>query len=317
MTQSLTVNGRVLQLSNLDKVLYPGIGFTKAQVLDYYARIAPWLLPELRGKALTLKRYPDGVDRPFFFEKHAPSHRPDWIETTVVDDLEYVMVNDVAALLWVANLAALELHVPLAWAATAKIPEAVVFDLDPGEPADVLDCALLALRLRQALQQDGLQPRVKTSGQKGLQIYCPTVGSPLSTFDHTKAYAKSLATRLAAESPKHVIADMDRDRRTGRVLIDWGQNDAKKTTVCVYSLRAMPAPQVSAPLQWSEVEAAVRLRSRYPLVISSAEAVARAIPWLNGQVQQIVNAPAKAADAPPRTKRSTRKSTSLKSARED
>lgn len=312
---AFTVQGHTITLTNLDKVLYPDLGFQKVQVIDYYLRIAPVLLPALRDRALTLKRYPDGADRPHFYEKHAPSHRPAWVSTVVVHELEYLKIDSLAALVWLANLAALEIHVPLAYASKPDEPASIVFDLDPGEPADVLDCAMVALRLRQKLISDGLNPFVKSSGQKGMQLYCDLEShrSRFQTFDDTKRYSKQLAEALAKETPKAVVADVAKDRRGGKVYIDWMQNDAKKTTVCVYSLRATTAPQVSAPLLWTEVEDAVRLRTRYPLYLSPKETIARmaTVPWLKSASDapnHSVNAVSQSPDAPPRRARSKPKS---------
>lgn len=263
------VEGRTLKLSNLDKVLYPEVGFSKGQVLDYYSRIAPVLLPHLRNRPLTLKRYPDGVDAGHFYEKQCPSHRPPWVETAPVWSnhnnriIDFCLVNNLPTLVWVANLASLELHTALHRAPDPARgtpgplglgdPDSVVFDLDPGEPAGVAECARVALWLREALDHLGLVSVVKSSGSKGLQLYVP-LNTPV-TYDRTKSFSLALAQILERAHPKAVVSNMAKEQRRGKVLIDWSQNDEHKTTVCVYSLRARPQPTVSAPLRWTEVEA--------------------------------------------------------------
>lgn len=259
----VSVQGRRLKLTNLDKVLYPEVGFTKAEVIDYYTRIAPVLLPHLAGRPMTLRRYPNGVEGKSFFEKNAPSHAPEWVRTVRVgtpgssrgaEYADFVVVEDLATLVWLANLAALELHVPQ-WTVGARgarrSPDLVVFDLDPGAPASVVECCRVACRVREVLVADGLAPVVKTSGSKGLQVYAAvSVSSP----ERTSEYAKGVARRLAAESPQEVVWRMAKAERTGKVLIDWSQNNPAKTTVAPYSLRARPRPSVSAPVTWEEVE---------------------------------------------------------------
>lgn len=256
------IDGRRLPLANLAKILYPSCGFSKAHVLAYYRDIATSILPHLRDRALTLKRYPDGVAQPFFFEKRCPSHRPPWVATAELlraegETLTACLVNDLATLTWVANLASLELHVPLARAATPDTPDALVFDLDPGEPAGVLACARLALLLRDLLARLRLSGCVKTSGQKGLHLYVP-LNRPETTFAATKQFSKAVALLLERDYPALVTAKMAKEQRTGRVFINWSQNDAGKTMVCAYSLRAREEPSVSTPLGWEEVEQAVR-----------------------------------------------------------
>jgi bifunctional non-homologous end joining protein LigD len=258
------VGGRRLKLTNLDKVLYPEVGFTKAEVIDYYSRIAPVLLPHLRGRPLTVRRFPDGVSGGSFFEKNAPSHAPEWVRTVRVDTpgssrgseyADFVLVEDLATLVWLANLAALELHVPQ-WVVGPRggrrSPDLLVFDLDPGAPATVVECCRVALWLREALEADGLSPVVKTSGSKGLQLYA---GVRVSKPERTSEYAKGLARRLAAEHPGEVVWQMAKAQRGGKVLIDWSQNNPAKTTVAPYSLRARERPSVSTPVSWDEVEA--------------------------------------------------------------
>ncbi len=248
------VGGRQVKLSNLDKVLYPEVGFAKRDVIDYFARIAPAVLPHLTGRALTLKRYPNGVDAQFFYEKNAPSHRPDWVQTARVGSIDYVLAEDEPTLVWLANLADLELHTSLALAATPERPTLVAFDLDPGPPATVVECCRVAELLRGMFEGLGLECFAKTSGSKGMQVYLPLNSE--ATFAQTKAFSKAVAELLAREEPGLVVARQTKSARAGKVLVDWGQNDVNKTTINVYSLRAMPRPTVSTPLTWDEVRAA-------------------------------------------------------------
>jgi bifunctional non-homologous end joining protein LigD len=256
----VVVESRRLKLSNLDKVLYPESGFTKGQVIDYYTRIAPVLLPHLRQRPLTLKRYPNGVDAGYFYEKQCPGHRPDWVATAPVwsgrneRTIDFCLVNDLPTLVWVANLASLELHTALHRAPDLSRPDSVVFDLDPGEPAGMAECVTVALELREALDGLDLASVVKTSGSKGLQVYVPL--NTAVDYKATKAFSRALAQVLERRHPKLVVSKMAKELRRGKVLIDWSQNDEHKTTVSVYSLRARPRPTVSAPLLWEEVEAA-------------------------------------------------------------
>lgn len=245
------VEGRELTLTNLGKVLYPEDGFTKAEVLDYYQRIAPVLLPHLAGRPVTLKRYPDGTDGQSFFQKHAPEHRPSWVKTTRFNDVDYVMVDGLPALVWAGNLAALELHVPQ-WKASGDGADLIVFDLDPGAPATIVDCCRVAEALRPVLAGDGLEPLAKTSGGKGLQLYARISGL---TSDEASERAHEYARRLEKEQPRLVVSRMTKSLRKGKVLIDWSQNNAAKTTVAPYSLRARTQPTVSTPVTWEEVEA--------------------------------------------------------------
>jgi bifunctional non-homologous end joining protein LigD len=274
------IAGRRLSLSNLEKELYPSCGFTKAHVLEYYRRIAEYILPHLHDRALTLKRYPDGVDGEFFFEKRCPSHRPAWAQTgeLLQDDGERMtvcLVNDLETLMWVGNLASLELHVPLARAGSPGTPDAMVFDLDPGDRADSLDCARVALILRDLLARLGLEGYVKTSGQKGLHVYVP-LNCAGTTFEDTKTFSKAVAVILQKNYPDFVTAKMAKEERTGRVFINWSQNDASKTMVCVYSLRAREKPIVSFPLEWRELERLSGNGDPKKLQIGHAEAISRA-----------------------------------------
>jgi bifunctional non-homologous end joining protein LigD len=247
------VEGRRLSLSNLDKVLYPRAGFTKGGVIDYYAAIGPVLVEHLRDRPLTLKRYPNGVEAPYFYEKQAPSHRPDWVRTERVGDIEYVVVEEVATLVWLANLADLEMHTPLLRVPETETPTLIAFDLDPGPPATIVECARVALDLREAFEHLGLQAFPKTSGSKGMQVYLP-LNTPGITFDDTKTFAMHLAQLLERRDRDHVVSDMAKAKRAGKVFVDWSQNDRHKTTVNAYSLRAMESPTVSTPLAWEEVE---------------------------------------------------------------
>lgn len=250
--------GKSLSLANLEKVLYPACGFTKAHILEYYRRMTPFILPHLQGRALTLKRYPEGVEGEFFFEKRCPSHRPAWVQTAGIhrtdgEEMTVCLVNDLETLLWVANLASLELHVPLARANSPETADAMVFDLDPGEPANILDCARVALILRELLSRLGLASWLKSSGQKGLHLFVP-LNSPGVTFAHTKQFSRAVAMILEKNYPELVTAKMAKTARSGRVFINWSQNDASLTMVCVYSLRARQKPYVSIPLDWQELE---------------------------------------------------------------
>lgn len=255
------IEGKRLALSNLDKVLYPETGFTKGQMIDYYVRIAPVLLPHLQGRPLTLKRYPNGTSEAYFYEKRCPPHHPDWVHTVAVwsrsggSTVEYCSADDLATLAWLANLAAVELHPLLARGDDIDSPTALVFDLDPGPPAGVVDCARVALWCRDALADVSLASWVKTSGSKGLQVYVP-LNCP-HTYDDTKPFAHHLAQRMEKDHPEAVVEKMDKARRRGKVLIDWSQNHVSKTTISVYSLRARARPTVSTPVTWAEVEQAL------------------------------------------------------------
>ena len=274
------VEGRTLSLSNLQKVYYPAVGFTKGQVIEYYMRIAPVLLPHLRGRHLTLKRYPEGVEGPFFYEKQCPSHRPDWVRTVGVwsrhngREIDYCMVDDLATVVWLANLADLEMHTPLAFAESPKAPTMIAFDLDPGPPATIVECAEVACRLRDAFDHFGLAAFPKTSGSKGMQIYVP-LNTPGMTYEITKTFAKGVAEVLERQFPELVISEMRRDLRPGKVFIDWSQNDEHKTTVSVYSLRARERPTASTPVTWDEVEDVLRSGDPDDLAFTAGEVLDR------------------------------------------
>ena len=253
---TVRIEARELKLSNLDKVLYPRTGTAKGEVVDYYRAVAPVLLGHLRGRALTVRRWPNGVDGESFFQKQAPAHRPDWVRTAALPagskTIDYVLADDLPTLVWLANLAALELHVPLALADAPGRPTAVVFDLDPGPPATVVECCEVALRLEGMFTHLGLRSFAKTSGSKGLQVYVP-LGADDVTFARTKAFARMVAELLARDEPELVVARVTPALRTGRVFVDWSQNDQQKTTVAAYSLRARERPTVSVPVDWDEV----------------------------------------------------------------
>jgi bifunctional non-homologous end joining protein LigD len=244
--------GRRLKLSNWDKVLFGAAGFTKGDLIAYYARIAPAVLPHLRDRALTLKRYPSGVEAQYFYEKQSPSHRPDWVDTARVGDVDYTLAQDRPTLVWLANLADVELHTSLSLARAPQRPTMMVFDLDPGAPAGLLQCAEVALVLRGLFEQLRLQCAVKTSGSKGLQVYVPLNGEV--TYAQTKPFARRVAELLESRLPELVVSRMTKRLRAGKVLVDWSQNDAHKTTVTVYSVRARERPTVSTPLRWDEVQ---------------------------------------------------------------
>jgi bifunctional non-homologous end joining protein LigD len=277
---SVEVEGRALTLTNLSKVLYPEDGFTKAEMLDYYQRISPVLLPHIAGRPVTLKRYPEGVDGESFFQKHAPGRRPDWVRTEEVESqgsrgkgetIDYVVIDDLPTLIWAANLASIELHVPQ-WRFPRRgdaRPDLLVFDLDPGAPATIVECCRVAEALRLVLEEDGFTPLPKTSGGKGLQLYAQANGI---TSEQASERAKGYARRLEDEQPGLVVSRMTKSLRAGKVLIDWSQNNAAKTTVAPYSLRARTHPTVSAPVTWDEV---VSCRRPTDLVFTAPDVISR------------------------------------------
>src|SRR6266571_7936560 len=280
MTDSvIEIQEKTLKLTNLDKVLYPATGFTKRQVIDYYARIAPLLLPHLKGRALTLKRYPNGVDSKFFYEKNAPQHRPDWVKTVPVwsggnnRTMYYVEAADLPTLIWLANLAAIELHPSLALAKDVSCPTMMVFDLDPGPPANIVQCCQVAFWLREIFEHFNLQSFPKTSGSKGLQIYVPL--NTKTSYDETKPFAHALARLLESEHRHLVVSDMKKAVRVNKIFVDWSQNDGHKTTISVYSLRARQRPTVSTPVTWEEVERALKKKDAGLLVFESHQALER------------------------------------------
>ncbi len=273
---TLDIDGRTISVTNLDKVFYPRCGFTKGDVIDYYIRISPVLLPHLRDRPLSLKRYPDGVDGFFFYEKQCPKHRPRWIKTTRVSkaaggEIHYCVMNDLPALVWAANLADLELHTFLHKAQRLDRPTTLAFDLDPGAPADILTCCRVGLLIRELFDRAGLESFPKTSGSKGLQVYVPL--HTAVTYEKTKALAHDIARRLERDHADLVVSRMEKAARHGKVFVDWSQNDAKKTTVNVYSLRAREQPTVSTPVTWEEV--CTSLRRKKPLTFDTAAVLRR------------------------------------------
>jgi bifunctional non-homologous end joining protein LigD len=275
----IEVEGRTLKLTNRAKVLYPRTGFTKGDLIDYYAAIAPVLLPHLAGRPLTLKRYPDGVEGEHFYEKRCPAHRPAWVSTAPIESergggtIDYCLVEEKPTLIWAANLAAIELHPSLSRAARMSTPTAIVFDLDPGAPAGLKACCRVALQIKEVFDTFGLNTFVKTSGAKGLQVYVP-LNTPVG-YEQTKSFARAVAELLEKRHPRQVLSRMAKDLRPGKVLIDWSQNDEHKTTVCVYSLRARERPTISTPLAWEEVEQAVRSRREPSLSAEPRELLER------------------------------------------
>jgi bifunctional non-homologous end joining protein LigD len=267
------IDGRTLSLSNLDKALYPEAGFAKGHVIDYYTRVSPVLLPHLRDRPLTLKRYPNGVDAPHFYEKQCPSHAPEWVQTAPIGDIDFCLANDLPTLVWLANLADLELHTSLAKAGTYDSPTVIAFDLDPGPPATIVECAEVALELRMVFDHLGMEAFPKTSGSKGMQVYVP-LNTP-SSYDVTRPFARGLAELLERRRRDLVVSEMKKSVRAGKVFVDWSQNASFKTTVNVYSLRALAQPTVSTPLRWEEVEAATESRDPDGLVFTSADVLER------------------------------------------
>jgi bifunctional non-homologous end joining protein LigD len=250
---SVEVDGRELKFSNWDKVLFPVTGFTKGELITFYARAADAVLPHLHDRALTLKRYPNGVDQPYFYEKQSPSHRPEWVQTREIKDVNYTLCQDKSTLVWLANLADIELHTSLSLAQAPERPTMLVFDLDPGAPAGLVQCCQVGLVLQGMFGALGLETCVKTSGSKGLQVYVPL--NTEIAYEQTKPFARHVAELLEQRMPELVVSRMTKTLRKGRVLVDWSQNDDHKTTACVYSVRALERPGVSTPLSWEEVEA--------------------------------------------------------------
>jgi bifunctional non-homologous end joining protein LigD len=274
--QTVEIDGRELNLTNLDKVLYPKAGFTKGQVIDYYARIAEVMVPHLEGRPVTLRRFPNGVDSQSFFEKRCPDHRPDWLGTAAMElgrkgRVEFCACNDRASLVWMAQLAALELHPSLARGEATEEPTTLAFDLDPGAPATIRECCKVGLLVRELLDGLGVECFPKTSGSKGLQVYAP-LNSGL-TYETTKPFAQAVAQLLEKRHPKLVVSRMTKDLRKGKVFVDWSQNTFSKTTVSVYSLRAKERPTASTPLTWEEVEKGAKGRAK--LVFEASKVLKR------------------------------------------
>jgi bifunctional non-homologous end joining protein LigD len=267
-------------VSNLEKVYYPKTGFTKGQVLDYYVNIAPVLLPHLKNRPLTLKRYPEGVEGEFFYEKRCPVYRPDWVKTARVwshgkqADINFCLANDLPTLIWAANLGTLELHTSLSKAVNIAQPTVLAFDLDPGPPADIILCCQVGLWLRAMFASLGLECFPKTSGSKGLQVYVP-LNTPGVVYDDTKGLSRAIAQLMEREHPKLITSVMKKSLRTNKVFIDWSQNDEHKTTVNVYSLRAREAPTVSTPVTWEEVAATLKGGDSNMLRFTAPQVLAR------------------------------------------
>jgi bifunctional non-homologous end joining protein LigD len=275
----LIVEDRKIQVSNLSKVLYPKVAFTKGEVIDYYIRVSPVLLPHLKDRPLTMKRYPDGVEGEFFYEKNCPKHRPEWVQTARVwsesNDrmMNYCLVQDLPTLVWAANLADLELHTSLSHKDKIERPTIMVFDLDPGPPADIVPCCQVGLWLRDLLSEIKLKSFAKTSGSKGLQIYVPLNTSV--NYDQTKDLSRAIAQHLEREHNDLVTSNMSKAARKGKVFVDWSQNDEHKTTICVYSLRAREEPTVSAPVKWDEVKNCLKKKKADLLKFRSDQVLAR------------------------------------------
>jgi bifunctional non-homologous end joining protein LigD len=269
----VNVDNHVLRLTNLDKVYWPEDGFTKGQMIDYYTRVSSALLPHLRDRPLTLKRYPEGVDGQMFYEKNCPKHRPPWVETATVwsdgnnREMEYCVIQDLASLVWVAQLGTIELHTSLSLRTKLDEPRAMVFDLDPGPPTTIVECCQVAIWLRDWCDEHDMDSFAKTSGNKGLQLYVPL--NTATSYDETKKISRDLARKLEQEHPRQVVHLQRKTLREGKVLIDWSQNDEHKTTVNVYSLRARARPTVSTPVGWDEVESCLEVGDPGVLVFDS------------------------------------------------
>lgn len=274
------IGGHTLTLSNLDKVFYRSSGFSKGQVIDYYARIAPAILPHLSGRPVTLKRYPGGAaDTHYFYQKECPVHRPDWVNTTPVwsegnaRNVNYCLLEDLPSLVWAANLASIELHTSLSLASNVAVPTMLVFDLDPGPPAGIMECVQVAFWLRAIFDRYNLATFPKTSGSKGLQVYVP-LNTPTS-YGETKSFARALAQLLEKQHPDQVVSKMAKKLRAGKIFVDWSQNDEHKTTVCVYSLRAKEKPTVSTPVTWDEVDNAWKKQNASLLTFDTSQVISR------------------------------------------
>lgn len=272
------IEDRKVALKNLDKVMYPTSGMTKAEVIDYYRQVAPFMLPHLEGRPVVMKRYPDGVAGDAFYEKECPAYRPDWMETVRLRGEEkphtdYCVFGEMAALIWAANLASLELHTLLSRREDLDCPTALALDLDPGAPADIFDCIRVALPLRETLRTMGLESFPKLSGGKGLHFFVP-LNTPV-TFDDTRQFAETVARTFEARAPEMVTSRMFKSARRGKVLIDWSQNDYHRTTIAPYSLRGRECPTVSMPVTWEELEEALDREDRCALVFECERALER------------------------------------------
>jgi bifunctional non-homologous end joining protein LigD len=280
-SRQVEVDGRELKLTNLDKVLYPQAGFSKGEVVDYYAKVAPAIVPHLTGRAVTLRRFPEGVDDldAAFFEKRCPKHRPKWVKTARVEagphagKIDFCVCDGLPTLVWMAQLAAIELHPSLSLARAPKRPTVLAFDLDPGPPADIVDCCRVGLRLRDMFGHFGVECFPKTSGSKGLQVYVPL--NSKVRYETTKPFAKAIAQLLEKQTPDEVVSKMKKVEREGKVFVDWSQNHQRKTTIAVYSLRARERPTASTPVTWDEVERAAESGDGSPLTFEASEVLDR------------------------------------------
>jgi len=280
-SRQVEVDGRELKLTNLDKVLYPEAGFTKGEVVDYYAKAAPAIVPHLSGRAVTLRRFPEGVDDldAAFFEKRCPKHRPKWVKTARVEagphagKIDFCVCDSLPTLIWMAQLAAIELHPSLSLSRAPKRPTVLAFDLDPGPPADIVECCRVGLRLRDLFGHFDVQCFPKTSGSKGLQIYVPL--NQKASYDQTKPFAKAIAQLLEKQTPDKVVSKMKKVEREGKIFVDWSQNHPTKTTIAVYSLRARERPTASTPVSWDEVEAAADSGDGSKLVFEAGDVLER------------------------------------------
>lgn len=272
------IGERSLALSNLDRLLFPETGFTKGDLIDYYVAIAPVLLPHLKDRPVTLRRFPEGVEANGFWEKNCSRHRPEWVDSVSISEsggsqVDYCLVEEPAALAWLANAAAVEIHTSLASADGRSVPDSLVFDLDPGPPAGITECCEVATTINGTLNELGLTSLVKTSGSKGLQVYVPLNGG--AVYEKTKPFSRAIARALESQLPDLVVSRMKRDLREGRIFVDWSQNSVHKTTVSAYSVRALPVPSVSTPLEWSEVELALENPEGNPLRFSPKQVLER------------------------------------------
>jgi len=279
--RKVEVDGRELKLTNLDKVLYPAAAFTKGEVVDYYAKVGPTLVPHLNGRAVTLRRFPEGVDDldSAFFEKRCPKHRPKWVKTTSVragpnaGKIDFCVCDSLPTLIWMSQLAALELHPSLSRSRAPNRPTVLAFDLDPGEGADIVQCCAVAVRLRDLFGHFGLESFAKTSGSKGMQVYIPL--NVKTSYEETKPMAKAIAQLLEKQTPEKVVSKMKKVERKGKVMVDWSQNHRSKTTIAVYSLRAREQPTVSTPITWDEVESTLKSEDASDLVFETTDVLER------------------------------------------
>jgi bifunctional non-homologous end joining protein LigD len=280
-SRQVEVDGRELKLTNLDKVLYPKAGFSKGEVVDYYAKVAPAIIPHLAGRAVTLRRFPEGVDDldAAFFEKRCPKHRPKWVKTARVEagphagKIDFCVCDSLPTLVWMAQLAAIELHPSLSLSRAPKRPTVLAFDLDPGPPADIIDCCRVGVRLRDLFGHFGVESFPKTSGSKGLQVYVPL--NEETYYEQTKPFAKAIAQLLEKQTPDQVVSKMKKAERKGKVFVDWSQNHQRKTTIAVYSLRARERPTVSTPVTWDEVESALGREDSASLAFEAGDVLKR------------------------------------------